>query len=173
MILVIFGTFTNVSVDGTSYENITKIVTGGKDINLSGVAEGSDHPTGIAEIKMGSWTQQSDSSSDYTFAHGCSAAPDIVILDSNYRTRYTSESKPSNSTIVGGYYNSNVGKAQTYVDTAYTGTSGTNNQSAASPNSTNDGYISEVNSTSVVINAAANRLIGGGLTYKWIAIRLA
>lgn len=163
----------NASIDGTSYNNITKILTGGKTVNLSGIADGSDLPQSIAEIKTGSWTQESDSGTDYTFAHGCAGAPDIIVIDSDFKTRYTSDSKPSNTTIVGEYFNSYVGKSFATVSTTYTGGSNTSTQFATSPVSTDDGYISVVDDTGVTINAASNRRLGGGLTYTWIAIRLA
>lgn len=165
----------NANIDGTTYSNITKILTGGKTVNLSGIADGSDLPQQIAEIKAGSWTQESDSGVDLTFNHGCAGTPDIIIVQTDFRTRYTPSSKPSNTTIVAEYYNGLMGvKMYATVSSTYTGESNPDNSPVAARTPvTDDGYITMVDATSVTINAAANRRIGGGLTYTWFAIRLA
>ena len=164
----------NAVVDGVTYSGITKVTAGGKEINLS-ESGGGDLPTGFAEIKVGSWDQSSDSGDDYTFQHGCSGTPDIIIISSNYKTRYTPSSKPANATLVNEYWNSKQGiKVYQTVPATYDGTDGgENSPTAAILSNTNDGFISTVDSSSVTINAANNRRVGGGLTYSWIAIRLA
>lgn len=161
----------NAIVDGTTYTGIDKITTGGKTINLQQIG-GEGLPEGIGEIKMGSWTQASNSGSDYSFAHGCTMTPDIVIIYSDFRTHYTESVKPSTTTLVGEYYNGITHKAYCAVDTSYTGTRNPATNVANSLASTDDGYISTVDATNVTINCAGNRVLGAGLTYTWIAIVL-
>lgn len=165
----------NAVVDGVTYSGITKVTAGGKEISLSESGGGGDLPAGIVEIKVGSWEQESDSSNDYTFNHGCGGTPEIIIISSNYKTRYTPTSKPANATLINEYWNSKQGiKEYQTVPATYDGSEGGENApSGGALASTNDGFISSVDSSSVTINAAANRRIGGGLTYSWIAIRLA
>lgn len=161
----------NAIVDGTTYTGIETITTGGKTINLEQIG-GEGLPEGIGEIKMGSWTQERKSSEDYSFAHGCSMTPDIVVIISDFRTHYTESVKPSNTTIVGEYYNGITHKSYCTVSNAYAGSSDPSNNVSGSLALTDDGYISSVDATNITINCASNRLLGAGLTYTWIAIVL-
>lgn len=164
----------NASIDGTTYSNITKIVTGGKDINLSGVVDGSDLPSNVAQIVTGSYTQDSDSGATKTFTHGCSGTPDIIIMWSDFQTRYTSESKPQGTTIIAECWNG-PGKFKAYgtVSTSYTGEgSNVDTPAAATLASTNDGHITNVGDSTFDVLFKSNRRCGGGLTYRWLAIRL-
>lgn len=164
----------NASIDGASYSNITKIITGGKTVNLSGIADGSDLPAQIAEIKYSTYTQESDSGSTKSFEHGCAGTPDIIVMWSDYKTRYTSESKPANTTIVGAVWNEPGGfKAYTSVGTSYAGSIASTSPASATLASTDDGYITNVGDTTFDILFKSNRRCGGGLTYSILAIRLA
>lgn len=167
----------NASIDGVSYNSITKILTGGKTINLSYHDDGgggSDLPEGIAEIKMGTYSPDSDKTSSQSISHGCSGTPDIIVLYSDYKTHYTSDTKPSNTTVVVAHYDA-AGGIKNYgtVATTYTGGTNTSSITGAEISSTNDGHIIDVGSSTFSIKAVSNRRIGGGLTYTWIAIRLA
>ena len=165
----------NASIDGTSYPDITKIITGGKTINLSGINEGSDLPAQIAEIKYSTFSENADAGVTVTEPHGCSGTPDIIIIWSDFRTHYTSSVKPQGSTIVGMTYNGPAGvKDYSLCDTTYTGTTGPNNNpGCAGLSSTNDGHITDVGDSTFSILAKSNRRIGAGLTYSVLAIRLA
>lgn len=161
----------NATVDGTKYTGIDTITTGGKTISLEQIG-GEGLPEEIGEIKIGSWSQANNSSADYTFAHGCSMTPDIVIVYSDFRTHYTSSVKPSNSTLVGWHWNGITNKGYCTVSVSYTGTDDPTSSISGSLASSDDGFISAVDSTNVTINCAVNRLLGAGLTYTWIAIVL-
>lgn len=161
----------NAIIDGTTYTGIEKITTGGKTINLEQIG-GEGLPEGIGEIKMGSWTQASNSGSDYSFAHGCTMTPDIVIIYSDFRTYYTETVKPSTTTLVGWHWNGITNKGCCAVSNSYTGTLNPSTNMANSLLSNDDGYISAVDATNVTINCASNRVLGAGLTYTWIAIVL-
>lgn len=166
----------NASVDGTTYNGITKILTGGKTINLSYHDDGgSDLPAQVAEIKYGTYTQESDSGSTKTFEHGCASAPDIIVMWSDFRTYYTLSNKPANTIVVGECYNYPGGfKSYATVGTSYDGTS---------PNSTtivgaqvsqeSDGAIYNITDSTFDVLFKSNRRCGGGLKYEWLAIRLA
>lgn len=164
----------NASVDGTTYEGINKITAGGKTINLVYRDDGeSVLPASVAEIAEGSYTQETDSGVTKTFMHGLSSTPDIIVMWSDFKTRYTSESKPANTTIVGAVWNNAGGfKAYTSVSTSYTGGDNSTSPVAGTPGSENDGFITNVGDTSFDVLFKSNRRLGGGLTYKWLAIRL-
>jgi len=163
----------NASVDGTSYENITKITAGGKEINLSYYDDGGDLPQGIAEIKMGSFKPDSVIYSDYNVAHGCSGTPDIIVLTSDYKTAYTSELKPSNTVIAGDVWIGGLGKFVATISTSYTGESSASTVTGQSIGGSSDGNISSVDGTNFTIAAKSNRRMETNVTYTWIAIRLA
>lgn len=161
----------NAIVDGTTYTGIETITTGGKTINLEQIG-GEGLPEGIGEIKMGSWTQARNSGADYSFAHGCTMTPDIVIIYSDFRTHYSESVNPSNTTLVGEYYNRITHKSYCAVPTTYKGSLNPSANYSNSLASTDDGYISSVDATNITINCESNRLLGAGLTYTWIAIVL-
>lgn len=164
----------NASIDGTSYSNITKIITGGKTINLTGTSEGSDLPQQVAEIKYGTYTQESDTGSAKDFIHGCASKPDIIILYSDFLTRYTASSKASGTTVVGAVWNNaGGGKMYTTVSADYAGESFSTTNVASTMGSTDDGHITSVDDTKFTVKFVSNRRCGGGLVYSWLAIRLA
>ena len=75
----------NAIVDGTTYTGIEKITTGGKTINLEQIG-GEGLPEEIGEIKISTFTQETDTSSTKVLPHGCQMTPDIVIITSDYKT---------------------------------------------------------------------------------------
>lgn len=163
----------NASIDGVSYNDITKIVTGGKNILLSYIDSGGDLPECIAEIAYGTYTQATDTGATKTFTHGCAAKPDIIILWSDFLTRYTSESPASGSTIVGVVWNNAGGfKAYTTVSAGYSGETYSTAPYAATLGSTDDGHITNVGDSTFDILFKSNRRCGGGLKYEWLSIRL-
>lgn len=162
----------NAIIDGTTYTGIETITTGGKTINLEQIG-GEGLPEGIGEIKISTYTQETDTSSTKVLPHGCSMTPDIVIIDSDFKTHYTDSVTAQGTTIVHEYYNGVCGvKMYSAVAVGYKGGSNPSSNVGASAASTDDGYISAVDETNVTIKSASNRRIGGGLTYTMIAIVL-
>lgn len=161
----------NATIDGTQYNDINTITVGGKNIML--VGEGGELPSGIAEIKVGEFSSENEVSSEYSFNHGCSSTPDIVIINSNYTQRYSSDVPPAHTTIVGSFWDS-ASKVKSYaaITTTYTTGSEPTSCYAVKLSSTDVGFISNVDETKVYINAASTKRIGAGLTYKYIAIVL-
>ena len=162
----------NASVDGVTYEGITKVTAGGKEINL--METGGALPSNVAEIKTGTYTPSSADTSNKELTHGCSDTPDIIIMWSNYKTYFTSENHPANTTIVAAGWNA-PGDSKFYatVDVSYSGTNELSNVSGANRSSSNDGHIINVGSSTFEIKCVSNRRLGAGLTYTWVAIRLA
>ncbi len=166
----------NATVDGTTYEGITKISSAGPDINLSYYEEGGDLPQEIAEIMTGSEYQESMTTSGMkSFSHGCTGgAPDIIIMWSDYRTRYKSGDTAQNAIIVGAsWYRKQGYKTHTRVPSGYAGTNTASTFSCKNISDTSNYMIDEVTDTTFSITTAGSRRIDAGLTYRWIAIRLA
>lgn len=162
------------TVDGTNYSDIETITTGGKTITLTESGGGGGSlPTGVAEIKSGSFSPENDiTSGNKEVEHGCSGTPDIIEVWSDYRTRYTPESKPANTTMVGFHYNSKTAKGATSVGTSYEGNAQPSTMYNAQDSADGEGLIISVDSTKFTIKNHSTRRLGGGLTYKWIAVRL-
>lgn len=164
----------NASVDGVTYNGITKVTAGGKTINLSYHDDGGgDLPAGIAEIKMGTFKPESGVYSDYNVAHGCGGAPDIIVLYSDYKTAYTSSSTARNTIVVGETWVNKNHKACAMIGSGYAGSMNAGTVTGSNIGTASDGAINSVDDTYFTIAAKSNRRLDTPVTYTWIAIRLA
>ena len=159
------------TIDNTDYNGVDTIVVGGKTISLTEIASGA-LPAGFAEIQTGTFTRSSDSSTTKTITHGCSEKPSIIILDSDFRTRYTADSKPSNTTLVMATWFARGMKTTSCISTSFAGGNSSTSNAVSTASGTLDGSIANVNDTTFDIGFINTRRNGGGLTYRWYAIVL-
>ena len=139
---------------------------------MMGMANGG-LPTGIAEVKTGTYYAESNIITTHTFSHGCNGAPNIIVLWSDYKTVYTPDAHPSNTTVVAAHYDMSGGsKSYASVPNTYSGTTDATSGTRSPISNTDSGNISNVNSSTFDILCVSNRRLGAGLTYKWVAIRL-
>lgn len=163
----------NASIDNVSYDNINKIVVGGKNILLSAIESGGDLPANVAEIVAGSYTPESNIYQTTSFTHGCSGTPDIIILWTDYKTFFSASKRPTNTNIVAAKYDAISGTKEIFtVPSTYEGTANSSTCYYGAIDSTNDGLITDVGETTFSFLCKANRKFDAGLHIQWLAIRL-
>ncbi len=165
----------NASMNGTTYEGVSSVSAGGKTISLVYVDDGGGLPQGVAEISAGSWTQESNQSSGtFDIAHGLSGKPDIIIVNSDYKTRYKAGDTAPNTMLVA--FSCNRQEAEMTVAKVSSGYAGSTDAASLDAGiyaeNSSDMGIRAVGDEAFTVKAYTNGRLGAGLTYSWIAIRL-
>jgi len=154
----------------------------------SGVGTMLPTPSLLPNFATGVWKQSDTLSriSAKTFEHGLGGQPDIIVVVSNYKTRYKSDYNPksitgsSAATVVGGVFIKNAIREYHTVPATYSGTGqcGVASMGISGKSSdTAEGYIcipsvdGVASETTFTINLSANKRGGAGLTYRWYALR--
>ncbi len=128
------------------------------------------YPRGIAEMTTGIIAPTAVWSTTKTFSHNCSQKPDAIIVDSNFRTHFTSEVHPSNVAVVGLTWFARGLKTIQTVPSTFSGGNASTSNTATTGSGSLDGALTDINDTTFSIGFLANRRAEPGMIYRWYAI---